>query len=550
MPPAVGKFDAGSALQQHELLVAGLLRPAAYPQPVMRVERIDTHVSTVLLAGDYAYKLRKPVNLGFLDFSTLEQRHRDCEEELRLNRRSAPELYLDVVPIIGTQSAPRIGVFGSAEPTIEVAVRMRRFDTRLTFDCLAERGELTPALIDRLAEAVAALHAGATAAPAEGGAPESVARWIGDNFTAMRDHVHSPADRSRLDELADWTRRELIAKKDLLSQRAVHGRIRECHGDLHLGNVVLLDGAPTLFDAIEFNAELRCIDVISDIAFTFMDLADHGLDGLAWRFLSRYLEISGDYDGLALLRLYAVYRALVRAKVALIRLRQPEVKHQVRLREHASFEHYLALAERLQRPASPALVAMTGLSGSGKSTVAQTLAAELGAVRLRSDVERKRLHGLEPADDSLGRIYSEDATRLTYDRLALLAATVLRVGVSVVVDAASLHRRERQRFIDVSLATNAHAAIVMCTAPLETLLERVRTRAQAATDPSEATEAVLERQIGWQEPLDAAEQTRASVIDTSGDIESVMRRAVEVAAMLRRLSSDEARASHRVCSAS
>jgi predicted kinase len=377
-----------------------------------------------------------------------------------------------------------------------------------------------------------------------------VARWISDNFTAMRDYVQSPADRSRLDVLDDWTRRELIAKRELLSQRAMHGRIRECHGDLHLGNVVLLNGAPTLFDAIEFNQELRCIDVISDVAFTFMDLADHGLDGLAWRFLSRYLEISGDYDGLALLRLYAVYRALVRAKVALIRLRQPEVKHQVRVREHASFEHYLALAERLQRPATPVLVAMTGLSGSGKSTVAQTLAAELGAVRLRSDVERKRLHGLESTDDSRGRIYSEDATRLTYDRLALLAATALRAGVSVVVDAASLHCRERQRFIDVSVAMNARAAIVMCTAPLEMLRERVRTRARAATDPSEATEAVLERQILWQEPLDAAEQALASVIDTSADIASVTRRAVEVAAMLRRLPSADAPASHGARSAS
>jgi len=239
-------------------------------------------------------------------------------------------------------------------------------------------------------------------------------------------------------------------------------------------------------------------------------------------------------------------RALVRAKVALIRL-PPARGETPGAAARTRIVRALPDAGRASaRPVTPTLVVMTGLSGSGKSTVAQVLAAELGAVRLRSDVERKRLHGLQPADDSSGRIYSEDATRLTYDRLALLASTALRSGVSVVVDAASLHRRERQRFIDVSAAMNAPAAIVMCTAPLETLLERVRTRAQAATDPSEATEAVLERQIGWQEPLDAAEQTRASVIDTSGDVASVARRAAEVAAMLRGVSSAEVSARHGV----
>ena len=534
MPTSVAQFDPGPALQQHELLVAGLLRPATYPHPVARVERIDTHVSTVLLAGDYAYKLRKPVNLGFLDFSTLELRRRDCEEELRLNRRTAPELYLDVVPIIGTLSAPRIGVSGSAEPTIESAVRMRRFDTRLTFDHLAERGELTLELIDRLAEAVATLHARADAAPADCGTPETVARWIGENFAAMRDQIQSPGDRARLDALADWTRLELIAQRDHLVQRAAHGRIRECHGDLHLGNVVLLDGVPTLFDAIEFNAELRCIDVISDVAFTFMDLVDHGLPGHAWRYVSGYLEITGDYRGLALLRLYAVYRALVRAKVALIRLHQPEVKHQVRVREHASFEHYLALAERLQSPGPAALAVMSGPSGSGKSTVAQMLASALGGVRLRSDVERKRLYGLKPAADSDGGIYSEDATRRTYDRLAALAESVLRAGVPAVIDAASLKRAERRRFVEMARTKQSPTAVVVCTAPVEVLLERVRSRARAATDPSEATEAVLESQLGWQESLDADEHALAAVIDTSGDIASITRRASEVAAMLRR----------------
>jgi aminoglycoside phosphotransferase family enzyme/predicted kinase len=533
MSQAEGPRDERAALQQHEALVARLMRPGAYPAPVERVQRIDTHVSTVLLAGGYAYKLRKPVSLGFLDFSTLEARRRDCEEELRLNRRTAPDLYLDIVAVIGPQDSPRFGDSAPDAPIIDVAVRMRRFDPQLTLDHVAERGELTPELVDRVAAAAAALHARSAMAPAGSGAPERVARWMHDNFSDMRDQVQSPEDRSRLDALSEWTRSELAAKRDQLVERVLRSRIRECHGDLHLGNVALIDGDPTLFDAIEFNADLRRIDVISDVAFTFIDLMDRSLPGLAWRYISTYLEMTGDYEGLALLRLYAVYRALVRAKVALIRLRQPAVKSQVRVRDHASFEHYLALAERLRNSTAAALVLMTGLSGSGKSTVAQTLAETLGGVRIRSDVERKRLFGLEPAADSHGGIYSEDATRRVYDRLAALAGTVLRAGFPVVIDAASLKRSERARFVALAATMHAHAAIVVCTAPMEVLRGRLRSRALSGTDASEATEDVLDSQLGWQEPLDAAEQRLAVVIDTSGDLTSVERSAAEIAAALR-----------------
>ncbi|HQR71386.1 MAG TPA: AAA family ATPase [Burkholderiaceae bacterium] len=505
-----------AALEQHERLVQGLLRPEAYPEPVERVERIDTHISTVLLAGGYAYKLRKPVDLGFLDFTTLERRRRDCGDEVRLNRRSAPGLYLDVIAVTGTPAAPRFDASGGgATPVIDYAVRMRRFDPALTLDQLAARGVLTAEHVDHLADAVAALHARAAGAPSGFGTPESVAYWLNDNFTAMRDHVQSAADRSRLDALADWTRRELEARHALLQRRVATGAIREGHGDLHLGNVVLLHGSPTPFDAIEFNAELRCIDVISDVAFAFMDLLDHGLDEFAWRFISRYLESTGDYDGLALLRLYAVYRALVRAKVALIRLRQPQVRHHARIREHASFEHYLALAERLQRSGARILVVMTGLSGSGKSTVAQDLAAALGGLRIRSDVERKRIFGLEAAADSRGAIYSADATRRTYERLALLAGGVLDADIPVVVDAASLKRSERRRFVELATEHGARAAIAICSAPEDVLRDRVRRRAAEGGDASEATERVLEQQIrGW-EALDADERPLATTLDTS-----------------------------------
>ena len=481
--------------------MANLMRAAAFPAPVTDIERIDTHISTVLLAGEHAYKFRKPLKFGFLDFSTLELRHRDCLEELRLNQRTALAIYRDVVAVVGSLDAPRIIDGPPADDVLEFAVRMRRFNSASTFDRLAVRNELSSALIDRLALTVAALHRDAAPAPSGMGTPELVLRWSDENFVAMRELVHSAADRDRLDTLARWANDEWKKRSALLAARAVSGCIRECHGDLHLGNVVLLDGVPTIFDALEFNTELRCIDVISDGAFMFMDLADHRLDAHAWRFISAYLEITGDYGGLALLRSYAVYRALVRAKIALIRLHQPRVPQHVRLREHTSFEHYLQLAERLWRPGPRVLAVMTGLSGSGKSTVAQCLASALGGVRIRSDVERKRLHGMGPQDVSGGSIYSEAETVRTYERLAALATEALEAGVPAVIDAACLKLTERRRFRTLAANCRATIMLVVCEAPDDTRRTRLLDRAAAATDASEATVEVMEGQLQWQEPI-------------------------------------------------
>jgi aminoglycoside phosphotransferase family enzyme/predicted kinase len=512
-------MNAPSALELHEQLITGLLRCEAYSERVDRVERLDTHISTVLLAGAYAYKIKKPVNLGFLDFSTREQRLHCCIEELRLNRRTAPQIYLDVVAVVGSRSAPRIGMADAAEAdgvALEYAVRMRRFDNASILDRLAQSQRLTPEHIDRLAAAVASFHRRAERAPAGYGTPAAVARWTDENFVSMRGHAQSAADRGRLDALAQWSAAEHRAQKPRIAARLDGGFVRECHGDLHLGNIVLLDGEPVPFDAIEFNAELRLIDVVSDIAFTFMDLLDHGLPRLAWRFVSAYFERSGDYDGLALLRFYSVYRALVRAKVALIHLRQPQLPQQVRLREHTSFEHYLALAERLRRPGAPLLIVMTGLSGAGKSTVAQALAERVGGVRIRSDVERKRLYGLAPESKSDGSIYTTEATARTYARLADAARAVAAARVPAIVDAAFLKREERRQFRALAGALGVRHALVACEAPPDVLRARVAGRPLGA-DPSEAGVEVLERQFGWREPLDAEERSDATVIDTATD---------------------------------
>jgi aminoglycoside phosphotransferase family enzyme/predicted kinase len=511
-----------AALELHEELISALLQPEAYPEPVERVDRIDTHISTVLLAGPHAYKIKKPVAFGFLDYSTLEQRHAGCIDEVRLNRRTAPQIYLDVVPIVSARGTPRIGEAdpaGDSQP-IEYAVRMRRFDHDLTLDRLAGRRQLTARHIDRLAAAVARLHQAASVAPAGYGTPEVVNRWVDGNFESLRDRIQSAGERARLDALREWSVGEWRALTPRIEARIEAGRVRECHGDLHLGNVVALDGEPVLFDAIEFKAELRMIDVASDIAFTFMDLADYGESQFAWRFVNAYCEHTGDYEALALLRFYAVYRALVRAHVALIRLQQPQLAHKERLREHTSFEHYLALAERLHRPATAALVVMTGLSGSGKSMVALRLAERTGGVRVRSDVERKRLFGLAPDAASNGRIYTADATVRTYARLADMARLIIGARVPAIIDAAFLKRAERSRLHLLAAELGVPFALVECQAPLDQLRKRVAARAAAHQDPSEADVSVLERQIAWREPLSDDEQSLATVVETgSGDWE-------------------------------
>jgi hypothetical protein len=508
-------------IERHTRLVAGLralLGGAA-------VETIETHISTVLLAGAYAYKLKKPVDLGFLDFTTLDARRRYCEQELRLNRRTAPQLYLDVVAVTGTVDAPRLG--GAGEP-IDWVVRMRRFAADDLLDARARAGTLDAACIDRLAAAIAAFHMDAPRVDAASalGSAGTVARWMLDNIDGLRAHARASADRARIDALGDWTRHALELRAALLQARHRDGFVRDCHGDLHLGNIVLVDGAPVPFDCIEFNDELRCIDVLNDIAFTVMDLLDRRQGRLAWRLLNAYLEVTGDYGGMPLVRLYAVYRALVRAKVALIRAQQPAVDPALRVHEHGDFADHLALAERLARPQQPLLVAMHGLSGSGKTFVAQHLLESLGAVRVRSDVERKRMFSLAPTarvDAQLrAELYGADATRATYDRLAAAARAIIDGGFTAIVDAAFLRRAERDAFAALARSLGVRFAPIACAAPADVLRARVAARMAADRDASDATVDVLERQMTWCEP--PGDDERALRIDTGAPPDEVARR--------------------------
>ncbi|HEX7044703.1 MAG TPA: AAA family ATPase [Burkholderiales bacterium] len=490
-------------MTDQEALIAALEDPRRYPHPVERVERLETHISYVLLAGDYAYKIKKGIDLGFLDFRTLAARKHYCEEELRLNRRLAPELYLDVVSITGSPDRP---VLGNDGPPIEYAVKMRRFAQEQLLSRLIAAGRLTRAHIDAFADQVAGFHAHAAVAdPVDAyGTPAAIAAPARDNFAQIRAAGAAP-DAPALARLEHWTAEQIDALGEEFRRRKRAGCVRECHGDLHLGNVTLIEDRVTIFDALEFSAELRWIDVINEVAFTVMDLHDRGRPDFARRFLNRYLEHTGDYAGLALLPFYIVYRALVRAKVHWLRAQQPGVDDAARARLVAQYRAYLALAQREIEPRRPALLIAHGLSGSGKTTHTQTLLEGIDAVRLRSDVERKRLHGLPPLARTGSGIaegaYAADATARTYARLLELAGHALDAGYTTIVDATFLQRAPRDAFRRLAAARGTPFVIVDFAADETTLRARLAARARRGRDASEADSAVLEHQLATQEPL-------------------------------------------------
>jgi aminoglycoside phosphotransferase family enzyme/predicted kinase len=475
--------------------------PRRWPQGGAGRRRIDTHISTVVLAGELAYKIKKPLDLGFLNFLSLESREHYCHEELRLNSRHAPQIYQAVCAVTGSIEAPRIDGEGEA---IDWAVRMARFDPDAILSNLAER--LDPALIERLAVRVAAFHAEAARCPeAEPfGTPDAVYAPMQQNFAQIR--KQRPAALQTLQTLERWTAGQRERNATLLRERRAGGHIRECHGDLHLGNVALIDGEPVVFDAIEFNPGLRWIDTINDVAFLTMDLNHRERAGLAQRFLDRYLRENGDYAGLRLLRFYEVYRALVRAKIAAIRLGQELDAETVREVEH-ELSSYVDLAHALTHRHRGALVITQGVSGSGKSFVTGDLADLLPAVRLRSDVERKRLMGIDPGTDATGLgAYSAELTERTYGRLAELARSVAAAGFVAVVDATFLKRAQRARLRHVAQELEVPFVILDCDAPLDTLRERVLKRRGEADNVSDAGIAVLEGQLRDREPLNEEER--------------------------------------------
>jgi aminoglycoside phosphotransferase family enzyme/predicted kinase len=475
-------------------IIQFLSRPASYCGDIESVETITTHASIVFLAGDRAVKLKRAVKYTYLDYSTTELRHRACEAELALNRRTAPALYLSATPICRTPDG-KLSFNGRGEP-VDWVIVMRRFPQDALFSRLAERGALTTRLAFDLADRVAAFHEVAEVQPGQGGA-QGIAAVIQINDENLRRSPPLGIGAVDIDRLRDGSRAALAKHAALLDRRRETGRVRRCHGDLHLGNICLIDGQPTLFDCIEFSDLISCIDVLYDLAFLLMDLRYRGLVRECGLIFNRYLDLARDDDGVAAMPLFMSLRAAVRAHVTAAAAAGPEAAD-LRERKLAEASSYFDLAVDLLAPRAPQLLAVGGLSGTGKSSVAAALAGELGigagARVLRSDVVRKQLFGSLPEERLPAEAYSMTVNERVYATLERRAAALLAAGHTVVIDAVCARPEERTALADLARRTRAGFAGVWLQAPTPTLLARL---AQRGKDASDATTEILQRQLTY-----------------------------------------------------
>ena len=495
-------------------LIKAMLKPKFYEHPVQSCQLIETHISWVILTGDFVYKVKKPVDFCFLDFSSLKKRKFYCEKELHLNRRLAPDLYLEVIQITGSTDNPVLAGNGKA---IEYAVKMLQFSQDMQLDHVLARNGLKRDMIDSIANLIADFHQTIEKAgdDTDYGNPEQVYQPVKENFIQIRERVTDKLNLALISLLEQWSEDTFYKIKNILSQRKKSGFIRECHGDLHLRNLAWYENKPLAFDCLEFNPNLRWIDVISEIAFLIMDLEDHKQPELAQRFLNRYLELSGDYEGCSVLRFYLVYRAMVRAKVDAIR------SHPVSIRKNESdeaskeFYSYLQLALAYTKQETPIIIITRGMSASGKSTITQKLLEKTDAIRIRSDIERKRLFNIQSGHDSHANvkhgIYTSGATQKTYLKLLELTDSIIDTGLSVIVDATFSKPEQRELFKELAIKKQARFIILEIVATDDTLKKRIHDR---KGDVSDADLKVLENQIKNWQPLEQDEKSHSILINT------------------------------------
>ncbi|NRP15411.1 bifunctional aminoglycoside phosphotransferase/ATP-binding protein [Marinobacterium sp. xm-a-152] len=485
-------------------LVNNLLNPACYPHEVSEFEVIETHIAWLIRTGEFVYKIKKPVNFGFLDFTTLEKRKYFCEEELRLNQRLSENTYIEVVAIGGTESDPVIGATGGP---IEYAVKMREFASGLLLSELLNVYKFDPNWIDKLADKIADFHQRApiVAPGSPWGEPDSIAAISEDNYRDIDRSLIPEEDAKELDRLWQHIKDRYQLLEPLMRRRKLDGSIRECHGDLHLGNITLDGDSLLVFDCIEFNLEFRWIDKMSDLGFLLMDLEASGHPRWANRCLNRYMEITGDYEGLILLPYYKAHRAMVRAKVAMLG-EKPNL---------AEFQHYLKLTAEYAAAPLPMLVMMQGISGSGKSHISSKLAELISGVRVRSSAERKKIYRKASREGESLEMYGADMNMRTFLEMKRVSGILLEAGQTLILDAAYIRQRSRRQFLQLAEELGCPARIIACEPPEKVIEARLAKRSEEREDPTDATIEVMQAQKRVAEPLSEEEEKIALHIDTS-----------------------------------